>query len=222
MIELCQSNIRKLRETGWVKLASGIHDEAGLKNFTLQVATILGKPVRGRSQNLVEEIVPKKSTDAPASSLSKKYGFNAFPFHVDTAHWTIPARYLVLCCANPGGSVTPTLLVNRNSVQLSCDESHKAMSSVFLFKNGRKSFYSSVFSVCNKFVRYDPGCMEPQTPDAFQVLKLFSYERIGHLAHRVDWRVGDVVIADNWHMLHARALVNENPSNRLLFRCLVS
>lgn len=220
--KLSMREAQHLREDGWVKLTSDVHNEAGLRSLTLELASGLGKPVRGRSQDVVEALTPKNSENAPPASLSKKYGLDAFPFHVDAAHWTVPARYLILCCVNPGDSAVPTQLVHRDMASLSEGEHQAARSGVFLFKNGRKSFYSSIFSLDREFIRYDPGCMEPQTPDADQALQLFSHERLGRLAHTVDWQAGDVVIIDNWQMLHARAGVNKSCSNRLLLRCLIS
>jgi hypothetical protein len=116
----------------------------------------------------------------------------------------------------------PTLLVDRDSVSLAEEEKALAKSAVFLIKNGRNSFYSSILGSRQGFIRYDPGCMEPQTQDAVEALKFYSHERVRSCLHEVNWNPGDTLIIDNWRILHARAAVGKNSSNRLLLRCLVS
>jgi len=154
--------------------------------------------------------------------LSRQYGLGAFPFHVDTAHWAVPARFMILSCVAPGEEVVPTLLVNRDDLHFDGEEQGLARSAVFFVKNGRNSFYSSILERGRGFIRYDPGCMEPWSRDAKHALALFSRERIWPYIQQVFWKPGDSLIIDNWRMLHARAAVNVNASNRLLLRCLVS
>jgi hypothetical protein len=214
--------IQMSRDAGWVRLANNSKSTDGLISNTLMLATQLGTPARGRSPQLVEALRPTTPEEARPASLSRKFGFDSFPFHIDTAHWTVPARYLILSCVDPGESEVPTLLVLKDAVSLSEEERSVARSSVFLVKNGRRSFYSSILGLDRDFIRYDPGCMEPQTPEAIQALELFSQRRIGRFAQSIDWERGDSVIIDNWRMLHARAAVDNTCRERLLLRCLVS
>lgn len=211
-----------LRELGWVKLASNVHNEIALASRTLMLAEELGTPVRGRLPQMVEALVPKVPEEAHPASLSRKFGLGAFPFHADTSHWTVPARFLILSCVSLGKYMVPTLLVCRDTVLNTDDERTMARSAVFLVKNGRYSFYSTILGLGRDFIRYDPGCMEPQTLDAVEALRLFSHERVAPFIQKVDWEIGDSIVIDNWRMLHARAAVNPNSSSRLLLRCLVS
>ena len=211
-----------LRELGWVKLASDARNEIALTSRTLMLAEELGTPVRGRLPQVVEALVPKVPEEAHPASLSRKFGLHAFPFHADTSHWSVPARFLILSCVSSGECMVPTLLVCRDAVLITDDERALARSAVFLVKNGRNSFYSSIFGMRRDFIRYDPGCMEPQTLDAVQALGLFSHERVAPFIQKVDWQTGDSIVIDNCRMLHAREAVNPNSSSRLLLRCLVS
>lgn len=217
-----QDALKSLQHRGWARIPSDVLDETALAARTLALAQHLGKPVRGRARQIVEALKPRAPETAPPASLSRKYGLDAFPFHVDTAHWTVPARFMVLSCVSPGQEAVPTLLVNRDDVRLSNDERTIANSAVFLVKNGRNSFYSSILGGGREFIRYDPGCMEPQGQDAAQALTIFTHERVAPHVQEVAWAPGDSLIMDNWRMLHARAAVGKNSAGRLLLRCLVS
>ena len=211
-----------LRELGWVKLASDAHNEIVLASHTLMLAEELGTPIRGRLPQVVEALVPKVPEEAHPASLSRKFGLDAFPFHADSSHWTVPARFVILSCVSLGKCMVPTLLVYRDTVLNTDDKRTLARSAVFLVKDGRNSFYSSILGMGRDFIRYDPGCMEPQTLDAVEALRLFSHERVSPFVQKVDWKPGDSIVIDNWRMLHARAAVSTNSSKRLLLRCLVS
>lgn len=217
-----QNALKSLRDRGWARVPSDVHDETVLAARTLAIAQYLGKPVRGRARQIVEALRPKAPETAPPASLSRKYGLDAFPFHVDTAHWVTPARFMILSCVSLGDEVVPTLLLNRNDVNLSSDERNIANSAVFLVKNGRNSFYSSIFGGGREFIRYDPGCMEPQGQDAIKALAIFAHERVRRYVQEFSWEIGDSLIIDNWRMLHARAAAGKNSAGRLLLRCLVS
>lgn len=218
---ISEHTVRTLREIGWVKLTSDCHSESALVARTLSLASDLGVPRRGRSVHVVEALRPKNPEDAPPASLSRRFGFGAFPYHIDTAHWPVPARFLIMSCVSPGESAAPTLLAHRDAIPVSDEERSIAISGVFLVKNGRSSFYSSILGIDREFIRHDPGCMEPQNPDAVRALEIFSSERVQECAHAINWQPGDSVIIDNWRVLHARAALN-NGSSRLLLRCLVS
>lgn len=221
-ISIPEGALETLQARGWALVHSDFREEAELASRTLRIAESLGTPVRGRATQTVEVLTPKAPEAAHPASLSRKYGLDAFPFHVDTAHWTVPARYMVLSCVSPGEEVVPTLLVNRDHLHLSDEEQAIAKSAVFLVKNGRNSFYSSILGDARGFVRYDPGCMEPLSQDSAHALRLFSHERVAPHIQKVAWEPGDSLIIDNWQMLHARAAANKNASRRLLLRCLVS
>ncbi len=211
-----------LLSSGWLKLEGGPVDEQPLLSVTELVARRLGTPVRGRSLPVVEVLKPQAPDEAPVQSLSGKYGFEQFPFHIDGAHWTVPARFLVLACVNSDKMKTPTLLVDRKALALTPEDEALVRSSTFLVRNGRNSFYASMQTRGQPFIRLDPGCMEPLTADSEEALELFAGERLAPHIQSINWEAGDVAVIDNWRMLHARAPVISNKSNRTLLRCLVS
>lgn len=212
----------RLLSSGWLKLEGGPLDEQALSSVTELVARRLGTPARGRSLPFVEALKPHAPDEASIASLSGKYGFAQFPFHVDGAHWTVPARFLVLACVKSDETRTPTLLVDRKALALTPEEEALVRSSTFLVRNGRKSFYASMQTRGQPFFRLDPGCMEPLTADSEEALELFAGERLAPHIQSLYWEAGDVAVVDNWRMLHARAPVVSNKSDRTLLRCLVS
>ena len=52
---------------------------------------------------LVQVLTPIGANQAKRNSLSASFALGAFPYHMDTSHWTIPSRYIVFLCANAGG-----------------------------------------------------------------------------------------------------------------------
>lgn len=214
----------QLNSHGWVRVETGSTDEAHLRQVLITVATALaalGTPTKGRgSRQVIEQLIPREVETAHPSSLSKKYGLGEFPFHIDTAHWPIPCRYILLACVNPGLSDTPTHLLNRERVTLSKSELQLARTGIFYVRNGRNSFYSCILEGNRSFLRLDPGCMEPESSEAMQALTLFSSIRVSHLAEHVSWRAGTIIVIDNWRVLHARGLVNATNEGRTLLRCI--
>src|ERR1700720_1820892 len=69
----------------------------------LDLIAPLGKiVVDPRNPSPIREIQPQTLEDATPNTLSSRFGLGQFPFHTDTAHWKIPARYLVLYCVCRG------------------------------------------------------------------------------------------------------------------------
>ena len=63
--------------------------------------------------------------------------------------------------------------------------------------------------------------MEAITEDGMQVLDFFSYHNQSHKVQSVDWKPGDVLIIDNWRVLHGRGEHENAAPNRKLLRVLV-
>jgi hypothetical protein len=77
-------------------------------------------------------------------------------------------------------------------------------SAPFFVRNGRQSFYSTICSPARTFVRFDTGCMVPKgaESEANAALIVRRTKEIGFTA--VGWRTGDILIIDNWNVLHGR------------------
>lgn len=215
------SHLDVLHEFGWIRLRSGLRDDESLQRAMLEIGAVLGKPTRGRSNEIVEHLTPKTREMAKRASLSKNFGLEKLPFHVDMSHWTIPAKYIILGCLREGLSNVPTLLLDYHHVDFRETELKLLQYGLFFVNSGRDSFYASITSINRMFIRFDPGCMEPVTPEAVSAIDLFSHQRVSHLAHAIHWQAGDIVIIDNWRTLHARCAAHSPDEGRTLLRCIV-
>jgi alpha-ketoglutarate-dependent taurine dioxygenase len=64
--------------------------------------------------------------------------------------------------------------------------------------------------------------MTPVCSDAHAVLDLITGRMADAEPAAIRWRTGDVLVIDNWHMLHGRGLAGKLPSpDRSLFRVAV-
>jgi hypothetical protein len=211
----------RVRRDGWFKsaVAEMGHD---LRSAPEAVATLLGNPVTGRAGRKIEPLKPTKQVSANAKSLSVMHGLGPFPMHTDGAHWLQPPRFIVLVCASPGTSPVPTTLVRFRDLQVTASERARLESAPFLVRNGRRSFYSTICSPSRMFIRYDAGCMEPQGPESEASLRLIA-DRAKEVGCRpVHWQTGDVLVIDNWDVLHGRGLGPSEASNdRKLLRVSV-
>ncbi len=216
-----RARLKALERNGWVKISTDLQCEFELRGEVLGLASALGQPNRGRGRELVETIVPRDISSAYVGSLSARYGLTVMPLHVDTSHWTVPARYLVFGCVHPGDIATPTILCDRYSVELTKEQELLTKSALFHVQNGRHSFYASIRGNDPNFIRYDPGCMVPASPNALDALDVFSLHAVRSRLIEVKWCAGDILAIDNWRMLHGRG-PSENSIGRTLLRCTVT
>ena len=214
----CASGVlhARLQTQGWASFALG-HDLNSLPDTVLNVASALGTIATRRGRSPIEMLSPRCQTNARTSSLSRRFGTGAFPLHCDTAHWTIPCRYIVLACEVAGRVETPTLLLDTCNLPFSDEEVLVARSATFIVKNGRNSFYASIIDRDRRFLRIDPGCMEPVTEAGISAMSLYQLERNRHRVISFAWKPGDVLIIDNWRVLHGRGnRVAADPRRRLV------
>jgi hypothetical protein len=171
---------------GWCSLSAAEQSKDALDAEVVALAEGLGEIVRGRNRQRVEHILPHDSRVAHAGSLSQQYGLAPLPLHTDTAHWTIPCRYLVMACAAPGPEPTPTILLDSRAISLTEGEAAVCSSAVFLIRNGRRSFYGSVAAPDRPFIRFDRGCMEPLSCDGAEIADAFGQTRNAGKTYRHD------------------------------------
>jgi len=210
----------RLHAIGW-SVISGANSQLHLHEQVKQVAEQLGRLVPGRNQALVEEVIPRSGASAYSSSLSSKFGLRRLPLHTDTAYWPTPCRFLVLACSGEENPVTPTVLLDSRTAALSASELSACRSSPFLISNGRNSFYGCITAPNRPYLRVDPGCMLPMSPDAEMALALYSAAHNDHLLYRHHWQQGEILLIDNWRVLHGREDVRGAPNTRILLRATV-
>jgi hypothetical protein len=210
-----------LKNAGWATVSSlGTNVEGASRELTV-LAQSLGEIAPGRGRQAVEIVVPERTESARPGSLSSKYGLGPLPLHNDTAHWIVPCHYLLLACVNPGPTPTPTVVLDSTTADLSDAEMNACRSAVHTIRNGRSSFYGSIWEQGRPFIRLDPGCMTPLSPEGVIALEAFDIERQEKRLAQHDWKVGDILVLDNWRCLHARGFRTLTDRGRVLLRAMV-
>ena len=209
---------QELKVRGWSLLRSLHFDGAIAAANCLALAKQLGTPISTRGRGLVDVLVPKVHIEAMPRSLSAKTGTGPQPWHVDQSHCAVPAHYLVMCCLREGQRPAPTELLDREEFLLPPDAGD-ASSEPFLVRSGRRSFYATILEGPKRFVRFDPGCMLGATKRAEKLMRhLLDKATCPSYAHI--WAAGDILIVDNWRLLHRRTDASES-LNRTLLRVTV-
>lgn len=210
-----------LHRKGWAVIDANSHRHDSLPGTVIRIASFVGTPVIGRSA-LVEQLSPRPSEKSRPASLSRKYGLGAFPLHCETAHWPQPCRFVVIGCVDPGSVAAPTVLLDTRRVKFSRADRRLAESAIFYVRNGRRSFYGTILSPRNDFVRYDPGCLEPLSKDGVEALELYDQKKLDTFTENVSWRAGMLLVIDNWRILHARGSVSVLGQSRALLRSIAT
>ncbi len=186
---------------------------------TEDVARALGRPLTPWVGGLVQDLVPRAS--ATPNTYSGIYGLNNFPFHTDLAHWPRPPRYLLLRCLI-GYPEVPTLLLDGHEIFTS---QMKGVLTRAIFRPRRPlDGKISLFRLCEPVeedyrLRWDDVFLRPVSP-----VGVIARERMQELlANASPLKIflvnpGDVLLIDNWRMLHARSLVPTHIIDRRIQR----
>jgi alpha-ketoglutarate-dependent taurine dioxygenase len=201
---------RQVIAAGWLRFSLPEHGTISTQiDF---IAQSLATPVAGRKRRMIEELAPTRREDAESRSLSAIHGLSCFPLHTDGAHLIEPPRFIVLACVNPGSTSVPTVLARFRDLGVD------GKAGVYLVRNGRRSFYSSIRDPSRPFIRFDQGCMTPIDDHARRTMDAIADSGASIEQTAIYWRKGDVLILDNWSMLHGRGLPTSSvsPDRRIL------
>lgn len=214
-------DFQELATQGWT-VAGSSTVRTGLEEAIERLVRMLGTAVASRGRRLVQVLRPTTKQSAHPRSLSMLFGEGVFPLHVDTAHWTVPCRYIVMACVAADAHAARTRLLPITRLKFTNDEQSMLRTTVFRVRSGSRSFFGTVASHERPFIRFDPGCMEPMCSNGSRVMTLLSAERWTDAVETLAWEPGAIVVIDNWRVLHGRdsALGNESES-RALLRVLV-
>jgi Taurine catabolism dioxygenase TauD, TfdA family len=211
------TRIRK--ESGWRCYNTSVESAEALAEMLPTLAGKLGNAISGRRGEKVEQIVPLVASAAEERSLSAAYGLGELPMHIDTAHHLLPARFVLIGCADPGHSITGTRLLETKRLTFSRSELALISSAPVLVRTGKRSFYSTIMDRTRPFLRYDPGCLEPIDSRGVEALSVVqqAIEKAAIWTHV--WSRGEILIIDNWKTLHGRTAASND--GRLLLRVSV-
>jgi alpha-ketoglutarate-dependent taurine dioxygenase len=171
------------------------------------------KPIEHR------QLEPRERSDARPSTLSRRYGLCAFPWHTDAAHWLQPARLLVMRSLRP--TLTPTLWLDVGSLLAARGCLRRALStgSWVVSTGPRRSFYCSMLDGRGR-IRFNPEVMAPVSSRSRAAQTELAAVIEGHAAETHRWDLGEAIIIDNARLLHARPAVAEQDTQRKLERML--
>jgi L-asparagine oxygenase len=168
------------------------------------------------------EIIPGISKSK--NTLTTRYGFGAFPFHTDTAYWEKPAKYIALYCKNEGDGNRPTLFVELEDILKENKIYKNLKESFFALKiDGKNIITKPIFSKDDEIcIRYDKDCMIPQNESAKALISQIDQlsEEFVNLKAKY-WKSGDLIIFNNYKLLHSRGNSQTIDSNRTLIKGLI-
>jgi len=208
---------RQVCQRGWLALRAPT-PQSGFGEEILSFARAVGNPCAGRNGHLIERLTPAEWSKANRSSLSATHGVSALPLHVDGSHRSTPPRFVILACERPGSLPVPTVLARFDELDLAPEELHQCETAPFLIRNGRQSFYSTILDTSRPFLRFDLGCMTALSEAASNISRTIAGRLIQLGPALIEWTAGDILIIDNWRVLHGRGLPSAVTSTD---RCLI-
>lgn len=175
----------------------------------------LGSYAKGRAKSVEEILRPQGAKQAHPRSLSAIYGIDRLPFHCELSHRRVPCRFLLLGCVDPGNPASATLLLDWTKIGWTREETELLESAPILVRTGRRSFYSTVLPKSREYLRYDPGCVEAVDQRGEDALRVVRDRLARSKVERQDWKAGDILVVDNWRVLHGREPSSEGNGRRL-------
>jgi hypothetical protein len=212
--------LASLAERGWTWHVPRSRDRDTVLSEIRQIGDMLGTRAVGRADAYEEMVRPQTPIRAHPRSLSSRYGLGALPFHVELSHRPRPCRYLLLGCLDAGTSNAATTLVDWRTFGFTSDELGLLEDAPILVRTGRRSFYSTVLPRDHSFLRYDPACVEAVDKRGHSALRLLEQRLSIGSPHVHRWCQGDVLIIDNWRILHGRG-PSDHDTDRCLARILI-
>ena len=211
-----------LEKRGWAAFALSANGEQRMLEELLEHGATLGVPTPSRSgADVCDVLSPIEAGQARARSLSRTHSLGEFPLHFDTAHWTTPCRYIILACISSGRGERATLLLDARRIELNARQLSLLESTPLRVTNGRSSFFSTVLSRGRSFVRFDPGCMTPATPDGHEALDVLARSHWEGQVEQFRWEARAVLVIDNWRVLHGRGDAKAEDPDRKLMRITI-
>jgi len=201
-------NIAILKEKGFQTVVNGSVD-AIIKQISVEC---------NESYEIVSnDLTPNKEPTNHKKTLSTTYGYNEFPFHTDGAHFLIPPRWVILESTNTIAYKTATVLVDTFEFSNFVPYDNVLNHAIYLVSNGNYSFLTTIINkVLNgkPIFRWNPLLMKLVSKGL-----TFDLKNVNHTPVRIEWHPKQILIVDNWRMLHSReAVIDEEKLNRELKR----
>jgi hypothetical protein len=208
----------------WSKDSVARHGFALVRNYrlgtdTVTIASELGKPLTPWKDGLVQVLIPR--ANAKPNTYSGIYGLGRFPFHTDLAHWRLPPRYLLLRCVK-GYYDIPTLLLDGQ--QLIESDLLDLLTRAVVKPRRPQNGAITLLRLCEASdegyrLRWDEAFLKP----ASRVGEVADQRIRERLANSEPISIslaspGDLLLVDNWRMLHARSAIPVDRQDRKIER----
>jgi L-asparagine oxygenase len=207
-----------------------IRDEVHARGFAIRAACApdladdalaheVGVPIALSSGRPVHLLTPAPKEQRPPNSYSGIYGLGAFPLHTDFAHYRVPPRYFMLRCSAPDDGVG-TILVDSADVIASVGASllSRAVVQPRRPRKGVRPLLRLLDPALHLF-RWDSEFIRPASAAAAEAFLAVSnaLEQQRVTEFRLG-QLGDLVVIDNWRMLHGRTAVPPSSHGRRIAR----
>jgi L-asparagine oxygenase len=190
----------------------------------IQLFEGLPQPLSFPGVPAVTRLRPREASSAPPNTYSGIFGVGAFPLHTDMARWSNPPRYLAMQCIT-GSAEVPSFVLD-STLLFESDEDLVKLGGVIVRPRrpvgGQRPLFR-VRELAPPRFRYDSRFLEPASPK--------SAGQLERLAQRIEASVpesfhlerpGDLLLLDNWRVLHGRGEVSKNASCREIARAYFS
>lgn len=193
---------------------------------TETVAKHLGYIEKLEGIAMIQELVPKSETNAPPNIYSGNFGFGDFPFHTDLAHWHKPPRFLLLRCIRGAKTVATRLIDSRRIIDaIGSEELRRTLVQPRRPMQGKRCMLRILEQCPSDRIRFrwDSLFIQPSSKRSAQVFANIS-TLIADLPplDLLLQNPGDILLVDNWRMLHGRSAVSENERDRIIHRAYLS
>jgi L-asparagine oxygenase len=164
---------------------------------------------------------PTADVAATPNTYSGTFGLGRFPFHTDLAHWPVPPRYLLLRCVR-GYADVPTLMLDGRAIasEAGTELTRRALVRPRRPRNGEiRMLRLQDTHRLGPIIRWDEEYLKPASrvgEVAFSRFGEIVDDAVATPAVMVD--EGDVLVIDNWRMLHARPAIPADRRDRRLQR----
>ena len=170
----------------------------------------------------VQVLRPLNASESVKNVYSGNFGLGEFPLHTDLAHWHMPPRFLALRCV-VGTSDVATLIMDGNNLVGAIGDLRlrRTLSQARRPINGSRPVMPlldkrDAYGSC---LRWDSLFLVPATEESARTFRAIGdYLANARPAHVTLLNLGDVLVLDNWRMLHGRSSVSIPATSRRVER----
>ena len=207
----------ELRSFGYVFLPSHLPSSS-----TEDVVRTIGTLLRVEKGSAIHQLRPESTANSTPNTYSGIYGNEQFPLHTDLAHWRFPPRFLMLRCIK-GFEAVPTVFIDGAETIETIDQTVFSRALVrprrpidgilpLLRLYDRQKGDRGLLRWDEVFIRPASRAGETGIATFSECLKRSKPATVS-LA-----RQGDILILDNWRMLHGRSPIPHDCQARVIER----